>query len=200
MVGEAWRGADCAALLLVSVVLAGCTAHPASPAPLQNTSVAASDFGARRTALTCADAVAASPADSTAVKDRDVAVGLPSGPGTAQIPLAAEVGVRLPPGVNWYFWKSPVPVRANARDVTITASGQGVALLWVPADVWTSGLEAGPWASSSVTLQSCPDRDALFLGGVLAATPDTCVVMRVESAVPGEQMLVGRLNGSPCPG
>jgi len=129
-----------------------------------------------------------------------VAVGLESGVAPLRVPSAADAGLRLPPGMNWYFRKDPIPVRAGARDVTISVSGPGQALVVVPGDVWTSGLDAGPWASSSVTLKSCPDHNALFLGGVLAATPQTCVVMRVQSAQPGDETVRRRLDGTACSG
>jgi hypothetical protein len=195
------RWAGCGALVLVWVLAAACTGNPVPPEPAPHSSaasVARSDFGTRNTTLTCADSVGASPADSTAVTDRDVAVGLGSGVSPLRVPSAADAGLRLPPGMNWYFRKDPIPVRAGARDVTISVSGPGQVLVWVPSDVWTSGLDAGPWASSSVTLQSCPDHNALFLGGVLAATPDTCVMMRVQSAVPGDETVRRRLDGTAC--
>jgi hypothetical protein len=191
----------CGALVLVPAVAAGCTGQPGAPDTVPHssaTSGAVTDFGARTTTLMCADAVVASPADSTALTDQDAAVGLGAATEPMQIPLATEVGLHLPAGMQWYFRKSPIAVKANAGAVDITVSGPDQALLWVPAEVWTSGLDVGRWASSSVTLHSCPDWNALFLGGVLAARPDICVVIHVQLTGRNEETLRQRLNGSAC--
>src|SRR5687767_4401699 len=86
------------------------------------------------------------------------------------------------PGVHWYFGKAPLVLRGGAQ-ATVSVAGTGQAVAWVPGSVWTAGVppDLTRWAVSSVTLQGCPDRPVLFLGGILAADLTTCVVLRVAS-------------------
>jgi hypothetical protein len=85
--------------------------------------------------------------------------------------LASDVGLVVPAGVNWYFRKSPVYLKAGAGPVTLTIHGSdGQFLSWVPAPVWTNGSRPNlaPWAARSVTFEGCTDRGAVYLGGLLA--------------------------------
>jgi hypothetical protein len=190
-----WVG--CGALLLVLVVAAGCAGHAGvqdSTPHSSPTSGALTGFGTRHVTLSCSDAIAARPADVSGLTDV-VFAGLSQ---TQAVPRAEDVGLRLPPGLHWYFRKAPIVMKANAIDATIAVSGPGQALAWVPSGVWDNGVDLGPWGSSSVTLQSCPDMNALFLGGILAADPTTCMVYHVQSGR-DEQTFRQQLNGSSCP-
>jgi hypothetical protein len=160
------------------------------------TSTAAGDFGTRHITLTCADAITAREADASGLTDV-VFEGLSQ---AESVPRAEDVGLRLPPGLHWYFRKFPLVLKVNAMDVTIAVSGPGQALLWVPSAVWNAPTDVGPWASSSVSLQSCPDKNALFLGGILAANPNTCLLFHVRPTGRDEQTFRQQLNGSPCTG
>jgi hypothetical protein len=193
-------------LLAVVVVVAGCTGQSGSHGPTDLTtssapvtaSGSAGGFGTRHVTLTCAEAAAASAADASGLTDRDILIGA-LGAQTGSVPRAEDVGLRLPPGLHWYFRKGPLVMKAGAIEVTIAASGLEQALAWVPSAVWTSGPDLGSWASASVTLQSCPDRNALFLGGILAANPDTCLQLQVSSAGREDQTFRQHLDGSACP-
>ena len=195
------RSAGCGALVLACLVAAGCTGHASGPndQTTHPTSIASSmsadGFGTRHVTLTCADAIAARPADVSGLTDV-VFAGLSQ---TEAVPHAEDVGLRLPPGLHWYFRKAPIVMKANAMDATIAVSGPGQALAWVPSGVWDKGVDLGPWGSSSVSLQSCPDMNALFLGGILAADPTTCMVFHVRSGG-SEQTFRQQLNGSWCGG
>jgi hypothetical protein len=204
------HGITCGGLLVATVVFGGCTGHAGdnsatggpSARPTPATSAAPDGFGTRHVTLACADAVTASATDAQRLTGDDVGFeGLTTPAGPAP-PRAADVGLRLPPGLRWYFRKAPLVMRAGSGDVTVDVSGPGQALAWVPSTVWTSGgsPDLGPWAASSVTLHSCPDKTVLFLGGLLAADPATCLLLRVRSTERAEETDRQRLNGSPCTG
>jgi hypothetical protein len=93
-------------------------------------------------------------------------------------------------------------MRESSRDVTVAVSGPGQPLAWVPSSVWTSGgsPDLGPWAASSVTLHSCPDKTAMFLGGILAADLTTCLLLHVRSTGRAEHTVRQHLDGSPYTG
>jgi hypothetical protein len=149
--------------------------------------------------LTCADAVAASATDA---KNLTGEVGFEALTRTEPVPPRAEdAGLRLPSGLQWYFRKVPLVVADGSREVTVAVSGPGQALAWVPLSVWTSGNspDLGPWAASSVTLHGCPDRAAVFLGGILAADLNTCLLLHVR-APRAEHTARQHLDGSPCTG
>jgi hypothetical protein len=117
-------------------------------------------------------------------------------------PLAEDVGLRLPAGIHWYFRKLPLAMGTGAADFTVSVSGAGQALAWVPAAVWTTGVKPDltAWAASSVTLRSCPDRAALFLGGILAADLNTCLQLTMSRAGQLRRTVGQHLDGSPCAG
>lgn len=204
------HGFGCGSLLVAIVVAGGCTGHAgvdgaagerstgASPVV---TSTAPDGFGTRHVTLTCADAIAASAADAKSLTGEDVGFA-----GLARAepapPRAEDAGLRLPDGLHWYFRKAPLVMRDNSSDVTIAVSGPGQALAWIPSSVWTLGgrPDLGPWAASSVTLHSCPDKAAMFLGGILAADLTTCLLFHVRSAGRAERTIRQRLDGSACTG
>jgi hypothetical protein len=182
-------------LAAVLVCGTGCTAttphHPPASSP------AAVAFGTRHVTLGCADSVDATP-DQAPREDpfQSLAVG------TAPPPRAEDVGLRLPAGMHWYFRKNPLAVPAGAGDVTASVSGPGQVLAWVPGTVWTAGPppDLGAWAASSLTVRSCPDRTAVFLGGLLAADPTTCVQLTTRRAGQPDDTIRRRLDGSACGG
>lgn len=96
--------------------------------------------------------------------------------------------------------KDPLALQAGAADLTLSVAGAGQALGWVPSSVWTMGgpPDLGPWAASSVTLHSCPDRPALFLGGMLAADLNTCINLTVRQQGRPERTVHQFLDGSAC--
>jgi hypothetical protein len=119
---------------------------------------------------------------------------------SSALPRADDVGIQLPAGLHWYMRKDPLTLPAGATDVTLLVAGAGQALAWVPSAVWTTGgrLDLGPWAASSVTLRSCPDRAALFLGGVLSADLVTCINLTMRQEGRPERTVHQLLDGSAC--
>jgi hypothetical protein len=190
----------CGGLLLL-LIAGGCSAPAGSSGTSRSSPPASPDgFGARRIVLACEDAIAASAADADSLKGNDFVFQGLSGQSESAPPRAEDVGLRLPPGVHWYFRKAPVVLRQGAPDVTIAVSGTGQALSWVPASAWTSGSppDLTSWAGSSLTLKGCPDKAAMFLGGVLAAELTTCLQLHVRSGQRAETTLRQHLDGSPC--
>jgi hypothetical protein len=193
--------------LLIVLLAAGCTGpadvdKPAVRVSSPSPSVAGppDGFGTRHVSLTCADANAASAADVPGRTDTDgVLAGLTAPPGPPP-PRAEDVGLRLPPGLHWYFRKAPLAIGAGTGEVTVAVAGTGQALAWVPSSLWTSGSDPdlGRWAASAVTLHGCPDRAALFLGGVLAADPTTCLQLSLRAPGSAERTVRQRLDGSAC--
>jgi len=113
--------------------------------------------------------------------------------------LAQDVGVRQPPGMHWYFRKNPLSVAKGAADFTLTVSGPSQALAWVPAAAWTTGkVDLTRWSASTLMLHSCADRDALFLGGILAGDLHTCLRMTMRQAGQPERTARQHLDGSAC--
>jgi hypothetical protein len=120
---------------------------------------------------------------------------------TAPPARAEDVGLRLPPGLHWYFRKVPLGLPAGTSAITLAVSGAGQALAWVPFDVWTAGSpDLDAWAASSVTMHACRDRPVLFLGGLLAESPDTCITLKMSEVGAQEQTARLLLDGSPCGG
>lgn len=132
------------------------------------------DFGREQISLSCDDSAGDLPTGDSA---NNVTIGGAdlTGLRARQVPpLATDVGLIVPPGVNWYFRKTPVYVKAGAGPVTLTIhGGAGQFLSWVPASVWTSGSapNLAPWAARSVTLEGCTDHGTMYLGGLLATDP-----------------------------
>jgi hypothetical protein len=192
-------------LMVLIMAAAGCTGHAGrattgpTPEPVA-TSAPPAGFGTRQISLGCSDATWASTADTEGMT-RD---SLPFDGFSAQTerppPRAEDVGIRLPATLHWYFRKAPLAMLAGAPDFTVAASGPGQALAWVPVGVWTSGghPDLTSWAASSVTLHSCPDHAALFLGGVLAADPATCLHLDVRAAGRAERTVRQHLDGTSC--
>ncbi len=124
--------------------------------------------------LTCKDSAGALPigdAGGNTTVDGATLTGLR---GKQDPPLAAEVGLVLPPGASLYFRKTPLYIEAGTGPVTLSLTEEKNEFLsWVPASVWTSGSppDLQPWAAKSVTFQGCPDSGAMYLGGLLAADP-----------------------------
>jgi hypothetical protein len=194
-----------ASLTAVIVYGTGCTGPAAdrsddnAPASSQAAvSATPAAFGTRHLSLGCVDAIGAAPGEAS---NRDPFRVLMA-PAASPPPRAEDVGLRLPAGLHWYFRKNPLGMPPGAADVTASLSGAGQALAWVPASVWTSGgsPDLGPWAASSITLHSCPDRAALFLGGILAADLDTCIQLTVHPAGHPGRTMRQRIDGSPCAG
>jgi hypothetical protein len=192
-------------LVLLIMAAAGCTAHTGggttdrTPEPV-TTSATPASFGTRQISLDCTDATWASTMDIQGLTRESIPfVGFSVR--TQPPPLLAEdAGLRLPAGLHWYFRKQPLAMLAGAPDFTVAASGPGQALAWVPVGVWTSGghPDLTSWAASSVTLHSCPDHAALFLGGVLAADPATCLHLNIRPAGRAERIVRQRLDGTSC--
>ncbi|MDP9222415.1 MAG: hypothetical protein M3P18_00890 [Actinomycetota bacterium] len=106
----------------------------------------------------------------------------------------------LPTDLHWYFRKAPLTVMAGARRVTINIAGAGQALAWLPFNVWTAGtpVALSAWAARSVTVNNCARKDTTFLGGILAADPNACLLLHVRSQRSGEQTIRWNLNGTAC--
>jgi hypothetical protein len=186
------RWVRAAAGVVVLVVLPACTG---SSAPAPATPRAGVD--AKAVVLTCEDAGTGTPGTSPSDVASGGAVLEQWAAPTADVPVAAEVGLVVPPRIaGWHFRKTPVYLRAGEREVTATVpANSGAALAWVPADVWTTG---GPphldaWLATSVTFQGCPDRITTYFGGIAAATPATCVDLALAGA--GSRR---RLDGGAC--
>lgn len=162
------------------------------------TSSTADGLGSRTVALACSD--------SAGVPRGELVDEVPfRGLSTmgAEPPAARDVlGFQLPLGEHWYFRKVPLSVRKGAVDFTLSVSGPAQALAWVPVGVWTTQGQRRPdlatWAAPSVTLQSCPDRAAMFLGGILAKDPNTCLHLTMRQAGQPEHTVRQRLDGSRC--
>jgi hypothetical protein len=192
-------------VLVLVMAAAGCTGHRggamtgASPEAVATPATPPS-FGARQISLGCSDATWASTADTQGIARDNV----PFNGFTVEMnrppPLAEDVGLRLPANLHWYFRKEPLAMLAAAPDFTVAVTGPGQALAWVPAGVWTSGghPDLTSWAASSVTLHSCQDHAALFLGGVLAADPATCLHLDIRPAEGVERTVRQHLDGTSC--
>src|SRR3954470_17380124 len=175
-------------LLVLVIAAAGCTGQsggaPAASPESVATPATPAGFGTPQISLGCSDATWASTADTQGMAGDSV----PFNGLTVEMdrpPLLAEdVGLRLPASLHWYFRKEPLAMLAGAPDFTVSVTGPGQALAWVPAGVWTSGghPDLTSWAASSVTLHSCQDHAALFLGGVLAADPAICLHLDIRPA------------------
>lgn len=195
-------------LVVLVVVAAGCTGHtggvttgPTPERPVA-TSAMPAGFGTRQTSLGCSDATWASTTDTQGMT-RDSIPFDGFSVQTERPPLRAEdVGLRLPATLHWYFRKQPLAMLAGMPDFTVAVSGPGQALAWVPVGVWTSGghPDLTSWAASSVTLHSCPDHAALFLGGVLAADPAICLHLDIRPVGRAERTVRQHLDGTPCVG
>jgi hypothetical protein len=190
-------------LVVLIMAAAGCTGHHGITGPTPEpvaTSATPTSFGTRQVSLGCSDATWASTQDTQGM----TADGLPFQGFTVQMerpPSRAEdAGLRLPAALHWYFRKAPLAMLAGAPDFTVAVSGPGQALAWVPVGVWTTGghPDLTSWASASVTLHSCPDHAALFLGGVLAADPATCLHLVIRPAGRAERTVRQRLDGASC--
>ena len=187
--------------LAMTVLTAGCSepaprAGVSSANPSLTTTGSGAAFGARTISLNCADSISPQPGEAV---DEVPFRGLPTSPVGEEPPLAQDVGVHLPPGMQWYFRKNPLSVAKGAADFTLTVSGPSQALAWVPAAAWTTGnVDLTRWSASTLTLHSCPDRDALFLGGILAGDLQTCLQMRMRQAGQPERTARQHLDGSAC--
>jgi hypothetical protein len=194
-----WRGRLSVASAAFLLFAGGCTAPAASGPPAGHTATPdpLASFGTRHTSLGCLDAIGV-PADQMPAQT-PIEVPLPRT--DSPPPRADQAGIRLPGALQWYLRKEPLTLPAGAADVIMSVAGAKQALAWVPSSVWTSGgpPDLGPWAASSVTLHSCPDRAAQFLGGVLAADLTTCVQLSVRQAGQPERDARQLLDGSACP-
>jgi hypothetical protein len=160
------------------------------------TTTASSGFGTRHVSLGCADSLGVQPGDAV---DAIPFEGLTRMSAREEPPRARDVGLRLPSGMNWFFRKNPLVMRQGAADFTLTASGPSQAFAWVPAGAWTTGdIDLSRWSASSVTLHSCPDRAAQFLGGILAGDLHTCLRMTMRQAGEPDRTVRQHLDGSPC--
>jgi hypothetical protein len=101
--------------------------------------------------------------------------------------------------MHWYFRKNPLVMRKGASEFTLTVSGAGQALAWVPAGAWTTGdIDLNRWSASSLTLHGCPDRAAEFLGGILASDLHTCLHMTMRQPGQPDRTVRQHLDGSAC--
>lgn len=190
--------------LAVMVVAAGCTGRApdqtveGSPTPRSAaTSVKPTAFGNRNVSLGCSDSIGVRPGEAIdEVPFRGLATT------DTEPPLAQDMlGFELPSGMHWYFRKNPLSMRKGAVDFTLSVSGSSQALAWVPAGVWTTQgkrPDLRTWAASSLTLHSCPDRPASFLGGILAEDLHSCLELTMRQAGHPEQTVHQRLDGSSC--
>ncbi|MEO7421246.1 MAG: hypothetical protein ABIU87_02490 [Ornithinibacter sp.] len=188
-------------VMAVTVLAAGCTDtgpdQTVEGSPVATSSTAAA-FGSRQVALGCSDSIDVQRGELIdEVPFRRLSTT------DAEPPSARDVlGFQLPLGEHWYFRKVPLSVRKGAVDFTLSLSGPAQALSWVPASVWTTQGQRRPdlatWAAQSVTLQSCPDRAAMFLGGILAKDLDTCLHLTMRQAGQPEHTVRQRLDGSRC--
>lgn len=196
-------GASIAGCLAVMIIAAGCSGHGPQgdvsfPAASLTTAGSTAAFGTRHVSLGCSDSIQPQPGEAV---DKIPFEGFPTASPGVEPPLAQDVGLRLPPGMHWYFRKNPLSVRKSAPDFTLTVSGSSQALAWVPAGAWTTGkADLTRWSASSLTLHSCPDRDALFLGGILAGDLHTCLRMTMGQPGQPERTVRQHLDGSACKG
>lgn len=180
---------------------AGCSrtapqAEAPTPPAAVRTAASPAAFGIAEVSLDCSDSVSPQPGEPVGEIPFE---GFPRASVGEEPPLAQDVGLRLPPGVHWFFRKNPLSVRKGAADFTLTVSGSSQALAWVPATAWTSGrVDLTRWSALSLTLHSCLDRDALFLGGVLAEHLHTCLRMTMRQADQRERTVRQHLDGSAC--
>jgi hypothetical protein len=196
------RGSRLMAGCLAAVSLAaGCsgrapqTEAPSPPAAV-HTAGSLAAFGTGKISLDCSDSISPQPGEPVGEVPFE---GLPMASAGEEPPMAQDVGLRLPPGLHWFFRKNPLSVRKGAADFTLTVSSPSQALAWVPARSWTSGsVDLTRWSAASLTLHSCPDRDALFLGGILAEDLHTCLRMTMRQAAQPERTVRQHLDGSAC--
>lgn len=191
--------------LAVLVVAAGCTggagdqrvdgsSTPRSAA----TPTKATAFGSRNVSLSCSDSIAVPPGENIAEVPFEGFATTNTEP-----PLAQDVlGFELPSGMHAYFRKNPLSMHKGAADFTLKVSGVSQVLVWVPAGVWTTQGTQRPmvtkWAGSSLTLHSCADRAAMFLGGILAEDLQTCLQLSMRQDGHPGRTVHQRLDGSPC--
>lgn len=186
---------------LLTILAAGCSGPARQggfPSPLAAVTAPGSPaaFGSRSVSLDCSDSI--SPQPGEAVDDIPFQ-GFPTAPVGEEPPLAQDVGLRLPPGMHWYFRKNPLSVRKGAASFSLTVSGPSQALVWVPAATWTTGTaDWTRWAAATLTVHSCPDRDAMFLGGILAEDLHTCLRMTMRQAGQPDRTVRQHLDGSAC--
>jgi hypothetical protein len=193
-------------LVVLITAAAGCTGHTggatAGPTaePVTTSVTPLATFGTRQISLDCSDATWASTADTQGMTSDSIPFAGFSVQTQPPPPRAEDVGVRLPAALHWYFRKQPLAMLAGAPDFTVAVSGPGQALAWVPVGVWTSSghPDLTSWAASSVTLHSCPDHAALFLGGVLAADPAVCLHLGIRPAGRAERTVRQHLDGTDC--
>jgi hypothetical protein len=125
--------------------------------------------------------------------------GLPPLSAHDEPPLARDVGLRMPVGMDWYFRKSPLSMRPGVADFTLSVSGPWSALAWVPAQAWTTAeVDLSRWTASSLTLRSCPNRAAQFLGGILARDLHTCLQITMHQAGHPDRTIRRYLDGARC--
>lgn len=197
------------ASLACAVLTSACSASPepaadrtVNPSPTraeQATSSNSSPFAKRNVTLSCSESIGVPPGESVDDVPFRGLTAMDNEP-----PLAEDVlGFDLPSDMPAYFRKNPLVVRKNAADftVSVSVSDSSQALVWVPAAVWTTQGTRQPeltrWAASSLTLHSCPDRAAMFLGGILADL-NTCLQLTTRQAGHAERTVRQRLDGSPC--
>lgn len=158
-------------------------------------------FGQRHITLACDDSAGDLPVGESGSNVMIAGAQLTGLTGGWDPSLTSEVGLVLPADIAMYFRKLPVYVKAGAGPVTLTVPGDHAQFgSWVRSAVWTSGSAPNlePWAATSVTFQGCPNRGAMYLGGLLAASPTTCFPLSSRSTsnsdVTIELSLGGRCN------
>ena len=158
-------------------------------------------FGQRHITLACDDSAGDLPVGESGSNVTIAGAELTGLTGSWDPRLTSEVGLILPADTAMYFRKLPVYVKAGAGPVTLTVPGDHAQFgSWVRSSVWTSGSAPNlePWAATSVTFQGCPNRGAMYLGGLLAVGPTTCFPLSSRSTsssdVTIEVSLGGRCN------
>lgn len=183
----------------------GSTRPEASSSPhqsqVQSPATSAVDSGLRTVSLRCGDANDHGPNLLASDVGRKVGPVLISGaPETGEIPLARTVGLRMTAATfGWRFLKAPLVVAAGRRDVRISITGAGQALLWVRSADWTGPppVDVRRWLAKAVVIHPCPGQDAAFLGGIAAERTDSCIIVRVAEAGQASTTRF-RLDGGGC--
>ena len=185
--------------VLSVALLAACTSSPEASPTGSRTSESAS--ARPEVELGCADAGNGSAvASGTSLSVGGLTLEDVARP-LAGVPRAGDLGFRMPDGsAEQRLRKTPADVAAGTGPVTVELidPADGEALMWVPADQWSSSLDAGRWMTAKVTFDGCPDRDVTYFGGLLAPAPGRCLHLRIRPAGAAAQDHRQRLDGRPC--
>lgn len=115
------------------------------------------------------------------------------------IPMAADVGVKLPHSTSLHFRKTPVQISATRTRVVLSISAGNQYLALVPASIWTGngGGDVSVWLTKTLVVQGCSDSKTYLFGGIVSGTSRGCFTLSV--AVGDKKSSVAlRLDGSRC--